>query len=265
MVSLRRAISERSFADLARSVKNRFMRKQTTFERLALSPDAIPPSERQQSDLHRLFYTNSGTLVHKWRNYLDVYDRHLSRFRDTPFKMLEIGVSEGGSLAMWRKYFGHDATIFGIDIDPRCAKFDGRDGQVRIGSQADPQFLGSVVQEMGGVDVVLDDGSHIASHQRTSFQTLFPLLSEGGVYLCEDLHTSYWGAEFEGGYRKAGAFIEVAKQIIDDIHADFHDRNQTLVGAHRSIHGLHFYNSILAIEKQSQPPPAHIRVGTATL
>ena len=47
--------------------------------------------------------------------------------------------------------------IYGIDIDPACAAFDGIDAQVRIGSQADPDFLRRVVQEMGGVDVVLAD------------------------------------------------------------------------------------------------------------
>jgi hypothetical protein len=249
---------------LARRVKTNLLGRgyREILQRLAMSPTEISETEKQQSDIHRIFYSNTDTLVHKWRNYLEIYDRHLSRFRSTPFRMLEIGVSQGGSLTLWRKYFGRDAIIFGIDIDPRCVKFNGQDGQVRIGSQADPEFLRSVVAEMGGIDVVLDDGSHIAGHQHVSFQTLFPLLNEGGVYLCEDLHTSYWRDGFEGGYQKRGAFIEVAKQIIDDIHADFHNRPQSLSGANRSIHGLHFYNSIVAIDKRAEPRPAHIKVGT---
>ena len=98
-------------------------------------------------------------------------------------------------------------------------------------------------------DVVLDDGSHMASHQLTSFQVLFPLLNEGGVYICEDLHAAYSPA-FDGGYRRSGTFIEVAKQIVDDIHADFHDQPQSVPGAHRSIHGICFYNSMVVIEKR---------------
>jgi hypothetical protein len=131
-------------------------------------------------------------------------------------------VAQGGSLSLWRRYFGPEALLFGIDIDDRCRQFDKRDAHVRIGSQDDPAFLRSVVSEMGGVDVVLDDGSHMASHQLTSFQVLFPLLNEGGVYICEDLHAAYSPA-LDGGYRRSGTFIEVAKQIVDDIHADFHD------------------------------------------
>jgi hypothetical protein len=149
----------------------------TQFDRFSLSPDNVPAAEKTQSELHKLFYSNADTLVFKWRHYLKIYEDHLSRFRNTPFHMLEIGVAQGGSLSLWRRYFGPEALLFGIDIDDRCRQFDKRDAHVRIGSQDDPAFLRSVVSEMGGVDVVLDDGSHMASHQLTSFQVLFPLLN----------------------------------------------------------------------------------------
>jgi hypothetical protein len=230
------------------------------FNRFSLSPDNVPAAEKTRSDLHKLFYSNTGTLVDKWQHYLKIYEDHLSRFRNTPFHMLEIGVAQGGSLSLWRRYFGPKALLFGIDIDDRFRQFDQRDAHVRIGSQADPTFLRSVVTEMGGVDVVLDDGSHKASHQLISFQILFPFLNDGGVYICEDLHTAY-SPTFDGGYRRSGTFIEVAKQIIDDIHADFHDQPQSVSGAHRSIHGIHFYNSMFVIEKRRQQEPRQIQVG----
>ena len=59
-------------------------------------------------------------------------------YRNRPVRLLEIGVFKGGSMHLWRKYFGLEAILFGIDIDPKCAQFDGRDAQVRIGSQDDP-------------------------------------------------------------------------------------------------------------------------------
>src|SRR5262245_27995053 len=102
---------------------------------VAASPSDIGEQERRSSALHRAFYENDGPLVHKWRHYLSIYDRHLSAFCNTPARFLEIGVSDGGSLRMWRQYFGSKAVIFGIDIDPRCAFLDGQDGSVRIGSQ----------------------------------------------------------------------------------------------------------------------------------
>jgi hypothetical protein len=225
----------------------------------------VPDDEKNMTALHRLFYNNADQpLVHKWRHYLRIYDHHLDRFRHmpsgNPLKLLEIGVSCGGSLRLWRKYFGPDAVIFGIDIDEQCSRFNGQDAHVRIGSQADRIFLEKTVAEMGGIDVVIDDGSHVASHQKISFDVLFPLLSESGVYLCEDLHTAYW-RPFEGGYRRKTTFIEMAKSIVDDLNSDFHNKGQTLPNANRAVGGVHFYNSMVVIEKERQEPPSHIRIG----
>jgi hypothetical protein len=218
----------------------------------------VPQCEKTKTPMHQAFY--EGREIHKWHNYPDIYHKYFERFRGKKFRMLEIGVHKGGSLELWRKYFGPDAIIFGIDIDPDCAKLDGQAGQVRIGSQDDPTFLRKVVTEMGGIDVVLDDGSHVADHQRVSFDILFPLLNDHGIYLCEDTHTAYWRGFYAGGYKRKTNFLETAKNIVDDIHADFHGRGETVPGASRSISGLHFYNSIVVIEKDEQNPPTHYQL-----
>src|SRR5689334_8948805 len=153
-------------------------------DRLAPSPEDIWPYVRRispsperpasRADMAEIFYSHEGRLAHKWAHYHDIYDRHLARFRDTGVRFLEIGVSHGGSLQIWRKYLGANATIFGIDIDPRCAVVDDAPSiNVRIGSQTDASLLRSVVAEMGGVDAIVDDGSHYVSHQRASFELLF--------------------------------------------------------------------------------------------
>jgi hypothetical protein len=106
-----------------------------------------------------LFASHQGNLVHKWVSYFSVYDRVLDRFSDgfvtpdgehRPLRFLEIGVSKGGSLEIWRSFFGPQAIIFGIDVDPRCASVAREDLHVRIGSQGDPAFLAEVVEAMGG-------------------------------------------------------------------------------------------------------------------
>ncbi|HEX8351009.1 MAG TPA: class I SAM-dependent methyltransferase, partial [Hymenobacter sp.] len=163
--------------------------------------------------LARQFSEKTGRGADKWLHYLPIYEAHFDRFRETDLRMLEIGVFNGGSLELWRGYFGAKATIFGIDIDQRCAELFDPPNQVRIGSQADCKFLRSVVHEMGGVDLVIDDGSHIAEHQRQSFDCLFPLLNDGGLYVIEDLHTSYWPGAYQGGYRRRGTAIEFVKLL----------------------------------------------------
>jgi hypothetical protein len=85
--------------------------------------------------------------------------------------MLEIGVFKGGSLELWREYFGPAATIFGVDVNPKCADYVTAPNQVRIGSQDDALFLEKVVLEIGTLDIVLDDDSHIGHHQRRSFES----------------------------------------------------------------------------------------------
>ena len=92
---------------------------------------------------------------------------------------------------MWRDYFGEKATIVGIDIDESCRQFEEGNVHICIGSQADPAFLREVSGKWGPFDAVLDDGSHMMEHQILTFETLFPLLKEGGVYLCEDCQCCY--------------------------------------------------------------------------
>ncbi|WP_286161831.1 class I SAM-dependent methyltransferase [Methylobacterium sp. AMS5] len=227
--------------------------------------DLAEVKTRGDDAFSKLFYGYDGDhLINKWNHFLPIYSRLFAPFRDgrpdgRPLRFLEIGVYEGGSLDLWRRFFGPSAILYGIDVDPRCAVFDGHAAQVRIGSQADPAFLRSVVEEMGGVDVVLDDGSHVASHQRVSFETLFPLLAQDGLYVAEDLHTSYW-RDYEGGYRRRGTFLEMTKAFIDDMHAWYHDRGAQEIG--RSIGAIHVYDSIVAFEKGGGERPFHTTIGT---
>jgi hypothetical protein len=220
--------------------------------------DAKALSAEYDGDLARIFFENKGLVVHKWLHYLEIYERHFSRFRGTRFKMLEIGVSKGGSLDMWREYFGPQATIYGIDINTDCLEFVTPPNQVRIGSQDDPEFLKKVVAEMGGVDLVLDDGSHIGRHQKASFETLFPLLSDGGVYAIEDLHTGYW-PYYEGGYGRRDSGIGLIKQCIDDMHHWYH-RHPPAVGG-TDVSALHFYDSIAFLEKRKAREPVNAEMG----
>lgn len=207
------------------------------------------------------FFADRGRPVHKWRHYLDIYERHLSCYRNKPIFFLEIGVFDGGSLDMWRRYLGAEATIVGIDINKECASRVDPPNLVRIGSQADPKFLQRLVNEFGQPDVVLDDGSHMASHQRASFDALFSSVKDGGLYIIEDMHTSYW-PEWEGGYKRGGSAIEYVKQMIDDMHAWYHKR-PALTPARDGIGAIHVYDSVTVIEKRRNRRPGMLRGGSS--
>lgn len=219
------------------------------------------------------YLAHEGAIAHKWDQYLDAYDALLAPVRygipgtDKPLRFLEIGVSHGGSLEVWRDYLGPDAIIHGLDIDPRCANAVAPEvATVHIGSQADPSMLRQVVAAMGGVDVVLDDGSHMAEHQRISFDTLWPMLTWNGLYMCEDVHTAYWPT-YGGGYHRPGQFMSVTEQVIDGMHgwyaklppSELHRRGQHEVGA------VHVYDSLVAFEKRRRQQPTWTVRGTGSL
>lgn len=160
---------------------------------------------------------------------------------------------------MWRRYFGEAAIIYGIDIKPGCKSLEGPSFQVRIGSQDDPSFLDSVIQEMGGVDVVLDDGSHQMAHIKTSLKCLFPKLNEGGIYFIEDLHTAYWPI-FGGGYRSGSSFFNFIRELIDDMHQWYHNEGLVHPEIGSFCPGIHIHDSICVLEKNRVYQPAHSQI-----
>jgi len=213
-------------------------------------------------DLAKLFVGHKGAIVHKWHHYFPIYTRFFDKFRNSPVRFLEIGVSKGGSLELWRKYLGPDAVIFGIDIDPECAKLDGLAGQVRIGSQDDPDFLKTVIDEMGGIDIVLDDGSHHMDHIPITLETLFPRLADKGIYMIEDLHTAYW-REWGGGPTRKGNFFNYLRRIVDVMHRHYVDDNVQfgLEADYDCVNGLHIFDSIAVLEKAPPFTPRNSKSG----
>lgn len=210
-------------------------------------------------DLLDIYAKNKGPVAHKWHHYIPIYARHFEQYRNTPVRFLEIGVNKGGSIQMWRNYLGPEAILYGIDINPRCAEYDGQSGQIRIGSQVDFDFLDSVVDEMGGVDIILDDGSHMMQHVRPTFEHLYPKLNSGGLYMIEDLHTAYLTG-FGGGYRSPMNFFYFVNDLIHDMHDSYHEQGQGHPELSNHISGIHIYDSIALFEKQPVYPPKHSKM-----
>ena len=215
------------------------------------------------NDLEKYFAANTGRLIHKWQHYFEIYERHFSRFRNTDVHVVEIGVGQGGSLQMWKAYFGAQASIVGMDNNPDCTRLAADGIRIVIGDQGDRDFLRRLREEVPRIDVLIDDGGHLMNLQIATFEELFGHISANGVYLCEDLHTSYWPA-WGGAYRKSDTFIEYSKNLIDRINA-WHSLEPEQLGVTeftRTAHSLHFYDSVLVIEKRPIAKPFHLKSGT---
>jgi hypothetical protein len=217
---------------------------------------------RAANPMEAVYYSHEGRAAYKWHHYLALYDRHLGHFRGRPVRLLELGIHSGGSLQIWKAYFGEHAIVHGVDIDTACSRLGEERVVPHVGSQTDIGLLQQVVEEMGGVDVIIDDGSHRSSDQIASFETLYPFLHENGVYICEDTRASYW-SQYGGGYRRPGTFIEYAKDLVDRLHAWYAEdpalaRDQ--VFASMTL-GIFFYDSMVVMEKRSKSMPFQCAVG----
>lgn len=125
----------------------------------------------------------------RYHDYLNVYEHAFQDLRTSKFQMVEIGVHQGASIRMWEEFFPR-ASLIGVDISTKCKKYATDRVSIVIGDQSKQDFLDSFGASIDPT-IVLDDGSHVWSHQIETFKTLFPILRPGGFYVIEDIHTSF--------------------------------------------------------------------------
>lgn len=162
-------------------------------------------------------YADSPFRTIKHSTYFQVYDYLFNVYRGKPVTFLEIGVLGGGSLMMWRKFLGPKARIIGIDRNPHALKLKEFGFEIFIGDQGNPKFWSEVIPSLGAVDVVLDDGGHTYSQQVETVHALLPTITNGGLMVVEDTHTSYQ----KGFGPKQHSFVRFAQKYGDGINKRF--------------------------------------------
>lgn len=210
----------------------------------------------------------------KWGDhfYTPTYETHFARFRNDEIRVLEIGIggfadpaAGGESLKVWRHYFPR-AKIVGLDIFDKRGLDDMRIVTVR-GDQSDREGLARLAAELGPFDIVIDDGSHISEHVIASFETLFPLLAVGGLYVVEDLQTAYWTG-WNGGVLELDSSLTATgylKQLVDALHhIDLNGQilPPTLQQIGENLHAVYFYRNLTICEKRvnrGQAAPSWVR------
>lgn len=198
----------------------------------------------------------------KFAHYFPLYEQYFGKFVGRAPKILEIGVQHGGSAEMWRKYFGDGTQIVGVDIAPRCEETDYL--KLVVGDQGSPDFWKTHFSAAeASFDIIIDDGSHDNPHQIVTLRETYRTLRDGGIYWCEDTHTSYYQKVRvkDGGYLNKRSFTEYAKRIIDVMsseHCKFAigvgpfkgaQVPEELIELYDHIRGMHFYDSVIVIEK----------------
>jgi hypothetical protein len=209
------------------------------------SPDLSNPL-RAYFEAHK-----EGRGIWKWNHYFHIYDRHFSRFRGRTVRVLEIGIYSGGSLEMWRNYFGPRCQVYGVDIQPSCRAYESDSVKVFIGDQADRDFWKRFKHDVPAIDIVIDDGGHLPEQQIVTLEELLPYLQPGGVYLCEDVHgTINEFASYVSGFAHNLNAFEQGQNNLENNERRIVHRATPLQSAVQSIH---LYPYVTVIERTDSP------------
>lgn len=219
-----------------------------------------------QKTLKQLYETHQGKLTDKWSIYLAEYDRIFASYRESSVRLLEIGIQNGGSLEIWTDYFRNAQKFVGCDIDPNCAKLSYTDPRISvIVGDANTDLVQTEIQFISQqFDIVIDDGSHFSSDIIKSFARYWPHIVDGGVFIAEDLHCSYWQV-YEGGLYDPYSSLAFFKRLSDIINHEHWGLSKKRTDVLRgffvkygfdieevellNIHSVEFVNSICVIRK----------------
>lgn len=203
-----------------------------------VQPPALNPLEAY-FDQHTV-----GPGLWKWRHYFEIYHRHFEKFVGREVHIVEIGVFSGGSLEMWRNYFGTDSRVYGVDVERACRAYEGERVRVFIGDQGDAAFWDDFAHQVPTIDIVIDDGSHVPADQIVTLEALLPRIRPGGVYLCEDIH---------GPSNEFHDYVDgLSRQLHSMGTGDTpHDRRPTEL--QRIVQSVHLYPFVAVIELRQVP------------
>jgi hypothetical protein len=191
-----------------------------------------------------------GRGIWKYNHYFESYERHFAKFRGKEVHVLEIGVFSGGSLEMWQNYFGPSCKIYGVDIEPGCKVYETDSVRVFIGDQADRVFWKRFREEVPALDIVIDDGGHVAEQQIVSLEELLPHLRPAGVYLCEDVDQPF--NEFAAYVCGLGQDLNWSRH---ESNADNNERRSASKAnsLQAAVAGIHLYPYLTVIERTPAP------------
>lgn len=199
----------------------------------------LPPALMKNTLSYQAYRTSRYRSV-KHTTYFGVYDDLFLPYRDREITFVEIGVLGGGSLFMWREFFGPKARIIGIDLNPNAKKWASHGFEIYIGSQSDERFWAEFKRQVGAVDIVLDDGGHTYEQQIISTEALLGSIKDGGMLVVEDTHTSYMDGFGPRGY----SFVEYTKCMMDKINRRFGNLEQAETD--RRVWSIRIYESFVA-------------------
>jgi len=260
----------------------------------------LMPPMGEQSDTYNYFHHYLTTLHEgsgitnfpelplwdTWWPYAEAYHNHFARFRGTQVTFMEVGVQSGGKIALLRDYFGPGLEYIGIDINPSTQKFQNPKHpwvHIEIGDSRSPEFWLAIKQKYQHVDIFLDDGGHAMEDQIVTMEHMLPHVQVEGIFICEDLSTS-WSPPYGGRANKDARHAEfVETTMVGLIHKSLdwfmygympgenHWQAEQVPDTHwvqqkawwkvvpSQVKHIHYYKNLVVYEKGVTPTPKAIR------
>ncbi len=193
------------------------------------------------NEIKELFY-ESDKFSTKFEKYFDVYELLFKKFKEKNITFVEVGVLNGGSLEIWKNYFGKNSRIIGIDINSECKKFEKDNIEIFIGDQSKNEFWEKFYREVGKVDILLDDGGHTNLQQISTVFNSVKNINDDGFIIVEDIHSSYME---QFGNPQKFSFINFSKRNIDDLNFKFPNFSNLKNSLNDYIYSIQYFESIV--------------------
>ena len=219
---------------------------------MSINPKDLSKESLEINSNLKLFqiYRKLKRVSLKCDTYFQTYEEMFSKYVGKKITFVEIGVLQGGSLFMWREYFGKDARIIGIDLHPNAKELEKHGFEIYVGSQSDKNFWRNFYSKVGKIDILLDDGGHVNNQQIITLSEAVHNINDNGIVVIEDVHTSYLK---KFGNPSKYSFINYSKYLIDVINSRFPETKIKKNNDFRNkIYSLSFYESIVAIKINSK-------------
>ncbi len=212
-----------------------------------------------------IFKSHRGKASNKWESYLSIYENIFQNYRQKKISLLEIGIQNGGSLEIYAHYFNNFQSIVGCDIEQKCSLLTYPPNiNVIVGDCNNDETVSEIKSISDSFDIIIDDGSHISKDVIITFLKYFRLLKKGGIYVVEDLHTSYW-QQWGGGLFYKNSSVSFFKLLVDVVNHENWGLNKSIsefIGTEFSLYqsllsdeifshilSVRFFNSVCVIEK----------------
>ena len=215
---------------------------------LSINPKNLSKQSLEINSNLRLFqiYKNLNNVSLKVDTYFQVYEEIFSKYVGKKITFVEVGVLQGGSLFMWREYFGKNARIIGVDLHPNSKELEKHGFEIYVGSQSDKNFWKDFYSKVGKIDILLDDGGHVNDQQIITLNETIDNMNDDGTIMTEDVHTSYFK---NFGNPSRFSFINYTKHLIDVVNSRF---NETKIKKNnpfrKKIYSISFYQSVVVLK-----------------